>query len=291
MFSLHDILFDIALPCGISLVVLLLGKLFFLRQIDPFNRWVPPLALALGVAVGEGFVFLWPTFPPPSVMDYLAFAGMISIPAALVVALMQRWFTIRTAIAVALMAMLIWLLLGKLNDDTWTSTQRWAWIGKSVGIAVLFWWLLDGLAGRSTGLGLPLVLMLAASASAIVLMLSDSLKMGLAMASLAAAMGPLFLVACWSRLFSIGRAGALVFALMYSGLLIAANFFLPDFPLRTPLILLGAPLLAWVEHLPGINRLSTPWRVTLQLILVGAALACAVVPAAIAFKQANAGGE
>lgn len=289
MFSFHEILTQVLLPCGLSLAVLLLGQLVFRRRIDPFNRWVPPSALALGVAVGEGFVCDWPRLPPASNSDWLAFAGMAAVPAALVLALLQRWFVARVVIAAAGLGALLWLL-DRGHASSWTPLDGWAIFGKACGLAFCFWLLLDGLTGCSTGPGLPLVLTLSAAAVAVFMMTSGSQKLAMASAALAAAAGPLFLVGCWSRLFSVGRAGVLIFALLYCGLLAEARFTMDAIPLQRLLILLAAPLLAWVDQFPGINRLSNTWRVALQVVLVGAALAYAVGPAALAAKQAAGEG-
>jgi hypothetical protein len=287
--TLRDILLDAGLPCGISLVILVLGQLIFWRKLDPFNRWMPGLAMAAALVVGLGFVFAWPRLPPSSAMDWPAWIAVLLVPAAVLTALVQGSFVARALVAGVLMALVAWLLLRTQIDKDWAAEAACLWIAKPACVAAIFWLLLDGLSVRSTGAGLPVVLMVSATACAATVSLYGSLKLGLAFGALAAVTGPLFVVALWARLFSIQRAGALVWAVTYCGLLIASRAFLGTLPLRSALILVGAPLLAWIDQAPGINRLSAPWRAGIQVVLVVVALAFAVVPAVIMFRET--GGE
>jgi hypothetical protein len=211
------------------------------------------------------------------------------VPATVTAAILLRWFVFRAAFSAALLVLVSWLLLHTQIENDWTTTAAILWIAKPAGVAAIFWLLLDGMALRSTGIGLPLVLMLSATAGAVVVTLYGSLELGLAYGTLAAVTGPLFLIACWARSFSIQRAGALAWAVTYCGLLIAARAFLDTLPLTGALVLAGAPLLAWIDQAPGINRLSNRWRAALQVVLVTSALAFTVVPAMIAYRES--GGE
>src|SRR5262249_22188298 len=154
------------------------------------------------------------------------------------------------------------------GSSAWTTPWAWLILGSIAAAEATAWVLLAVLARRPAGASLPIALAIAVGGASMTVMLSAYLSGGQAGLPLSAALlggsvAALFLPESSRSVAPIGLA-----VVGLSSLLVIGRFF---GELRTDhaVLLLAAPLLAWVPELPRLRRLR-PWvRGVLRVLLVG----------------------
>ena len=236
------------------------------------------------VGIGAGFYLgCWmleivPRWPIREDLDRLL--GLV-IPAVLVVELLgafprvPRWLIWTLRMTVAGLGARV-LLHGSMylagpagpGSSAWSAPQAWLILGSIAAAEAAVWVLLARLARRPAGASLPIALAVAIGAASMTVMLSAYLAGGQAGLPLSAAVlgASLAALAFPDASRSIAPIGISVVGL--GALLVIGRFF---GELRTDhaVLLLAAPLLAWLPELPRLRRLP-PWgRGLLRVLLVG----------------------
>jgi hypothetical protein len=252
--------------------------------------WV--VGVGAGYYLGCWMLEIRPRWPIREDLDRLL--GLI-IPAVLLVELLAaiprlpRWPIWALRIAVAGLGGRV-LLHGSMylsgpagpGSSAWTAPQAWLILGSIAAAEVATWVLLGMLARRPAGASLPIALAFTVGGASMTVMLSAYLSGGQAGLPLSAALlGAGVAALFWpdaSR--SVAPIGVAVVGL--SSLLVIGRFF---GELRTDhaVLLLAAPLLAWVPELPRLRRLR-PWiRGLLRVGLVGLVVSGVLADAARRF--------
>ncbi len=185
-----------------------------------------------------------------------------------------RWLTWTLRMTVAVLGPRV-LLHGSMylagpagpGSSAWSALQAWLILGSIAAAEAAVWVLLTRLARRPAGASLPIALAVAIGAASMTVMLSAYLAGGQAGLPLSAAVlgASLAAMAFPDAARSIAPIGISVVGL--GALLVIGRFF---GELRTDhaVLLLAAPLLAWLPELPRLRRLP-PWgRGFLRVLLV-----------------------
>jgi hypothetical protein len=256
--------------------------------------WV--VGLGAGYYLGCWLLEIRPRWPIREDLDRLL---MLVIPALLLVELLgaiprlPRWPTWALRLGVAALGARV-LLHGSLylsgpagpDSSAWTETQKWLILGSIAAAEAAAWVLLAALARRSPGASLSIALALAVGGASMTVMLSGYLTGGQAGLPLSAALlGGSFAALLFpdaSR--SIAPIGVAVVGL--ASLLVIGRFF-GDLRTDHAVLLLAAPLLAWIPELPRLRRLP-PWaRGLLRVVLVGLVVSGVLADAARRFAAKN----
>lgn len=285
MFTPRDVIFGAAVPALVGLVILLAAWRPW-RAAGSAPRgldWGGPLALCAGFLAGYAGIFSRPPFPPLDSVDWLFYLTIPLAVAALAVNTKDRalWLV---GIAVIMEGLSSGLLTLPLWQHTWSPVQGAAWVGGLEPLAAVTVLVLSAVARQSKGLPLPVAYLVLGGLAALTLLLSGSQKLGQLGGALAAALGPVLLLAWWSGRPFLSRGASLTLAILYLGLLAAGHFYASLTPLNGAL-LAAAPLAAGVGLLPPLRRLRPLFTEALQALSVLAPAIVAVALAAIEFRK------
>lgn len=277
-------LLGVALAAGVSALVLASAR---------GRAWGVPLGLGCGFALGHaavrGWLMApeWPTGPPLDAVDWapwlaLVAAGLGAIDAARPVGKAWRWSgrALLTAAAIA-------LVLGPLMSGAWEAEPRHGLdrlIG--LGLALLAAWGATAVlvVRRGGGAALPLLGWCAGSGG--VLAAAHSLALGASAVTLAAALGPVAILAIWRPERAGGRGWLAVVVVALAALTLGGLFY-ADLPTTSAVLLALAPLALAIDRLGPVRRRPT-WAIV--LLRVAAVLVPVVAALAIALVT-SAGGE
>jgi hypothetical protein len=264
-------------------VLLLLG-----RPWRPFRRACPAAGWVLGVAVGFllgcGVLGIWPRWPLE--IDRDRWLGVL-LPAVLAVELTAAFrgragrlvWALRLLVAAAAGRVLLHntVYLTGPGPSQWTPAEAVQSLGGPAVVLALVWVLLVQLAPRA-GRSLPLALAVSCAGTGVAVILSAYLTGGLMGLPLAAALCGV-VVASFAvpdpqhTTAAVGVAVVGLFALLVLG------HFMVEMSTAHALVLLAAPLLAWLPEVPGPRRLPSWLRGALRIALVA-------IPVAVVVQQA-----
>jgi len=232
-----EVLLEILPAAAVSGGVLLAAWLFKWRT----RAWPAAVALGAGYATSHALIRGAPEALPADATQLLfhfALAGALLgvVEAKLPVA--ARW-----GARAVLAAVVPWLLLRGLAEHTWESTLEAAlwYAGLGFGLFAV-WSVLEWRAGKLVGPAQPLVFCLVAGGGALALAEGRSGMLGQMAGALAAALGPLVLLALLEPRRS-ARGAIPVFVLLLAALAMSGHFF-AELPAASALLLLVAPLAA-----------------------------------------------
>ncbi len=297
----HEILQAVVLPGCLAAAILLAAHRPWRSGIPP-SRWSGPLAaLAPGAALILAAMLLrgWPGLLPVDAVNRLPLvAAAFGAATAVIVARPRHGPRGRDpSLSAGVLTTLAWLLMGSalllaLVRPLFGGRVAALWHpGLLVSLGVLLWALaIERLLARRSGSGTPLALWLTASAVSLLLVFgASSAYLGLLGASVAAAMGPLVLIAWWRpRTTAAGAAGvasALLAILLFVGHRTSAGAGPAPWAIA---LVTAAPFALLLRDRPPLRRLR-PWQRTLACLAVAAAIdAPAVVSAYLAYQSSNA---
>jgi hypothetical protein len=251
-----EVLLEILPAAGVSAGVLLVAWLLKRGT----RAWPAAVAVGAGYATSHAFIRGAPEALPADATQLLfhfavaaALLGVVGdkLPVA------ARW-----AARAVLSAAIPWLLLRGLEEHTWESTTEAVFWYAGLGLGLfLVWSLLEWRARQVQGVPQPLVFCLVAGGAAVALAAGRSGVLGQMSGALAAALGPLVLLALLVP-ERTARGAIPVFVLLLAALVICGRFF-AELPAASALLLCLAPLAAVRRWWPGA---------LVALVLVGAAI-------------------
>jgi hypothetical protein len=137
-----------------------------------------------------------------------------------------------------------------------------------IAAGLVAWWLLmDRLASRVRGASVPVVLMITAAVAALAITDAHSLFLGQLAGASAAALGAIGAAGLWFRKLSIARGGVLAVAVVLMGVVLAGHHF-ADLSMTDLILIVAAPLAAWVGELPVIKRPSARFAARIAAVLI-----------------------
>ncbi len=286
-FTLHDILLTFGIPAGISLVLMLIAWRPWSAS-PAKGSWAGVLAVGGAVVVGlltiDTVKWQWPGFPPHEAVDWLFFAGIAVAIVGLLDGLLTLWPELRALLVQLLATAVAYLVLQPIIQNRWTGEQAVLRIAGFAAAAVAGWFVIERTSDRRPDALPPLILTMSAGGLAAYMMLSGSVTYGERAGVIAAALGPIVLIALWCRRLSLSRGAAMAFVILFGGLLAACAVY-PVSPVAWRLITLAA------APLVGLGALWIPLRgwksAALSIGLTLIALAVVMIPALIEFKKAQ----
>jgi hypothetical protein len=284
-----------AMGLALLTAALVLGTLAWWGRRRGHSAWADGgwvAGIGAGYYLGCWMLEIVPRWPIREDQDRLL--GLV-IPAVLAVELLgafpkvPQWliWTLRMAVAglgarVLLHGSMYLTGLPGPDSTAWSAPQAWLILGSIAAAEAAVWVLLARLARQPVGASLPIALSVAVGAVSMTIMLSAYLAGGQAGLPLSAAVlgGGLAALAFPDASRSIAPVGISVVGL--GALLVIGRFF---GELRTDhaVLLLAAPLLAWVPELPKLRRLPAWSRGLLRVLLVGLVVSGVLADAARRF--------
>ena len=286
MFTINDLLWGVALPCGVSLILLAI-----------FGGWRWGVTLSLAAAYiaghialdglpgaaapeGAGMVESLRSLRPHEALDWAVFAAL----AATVVGVFVSCNCVspgavglgRLLLAFGLVNAVLWPIV----QGQWDKVQALVYIQSIIAIALVIWWSLDALADRARGANVPLILTLTVTAAAMLTGLEGSERLGKLTLVLAATLFGAFLAGLFRGSLDVSRGGMAVIVSVTTALLLAAAFYLPAYPLWAAFVIALAPTLAWTLRTGPLRRMSPIKATILAAVLVLIPLIAAVGPSA-----------
>lgn len=147
-------------------------------------------------------------------------------------------------------------------------TPTWCWRLSFGSFMVVTWGLMETLAQRRHGASMPIILCLTAAVAANIVAIEIT-TFGQLAGVLAAAIAPCMAISWLRGQASLAHGPVLIFVLILSSLLLHSYFgYTSDtIPLASFVIVLLAPLAAWVGEFPPVLRWR-PWQATLMRVSV-----------------------
>ena len=267
----------VAVPAAIAIVAMLVAHIPITRE-RATQPWGPALAIAGGFAAAFWGLRGRPAFPPRDAQTWLIYLGGISvfIAIAATVAGSKRWRWPIIGLSVALIVATVWLLArSQIPMFGW---RRFLMRAAIVAVGMVAWWLLlDRLAGRSKSgaAALPLILTITAAVAALAIVNAHSLFLGQLAGASAAVLGTITVAALWFKKLSLARGGVLTLAVVLLGVILASHFF-SDLSRLDLILLMAAPLGAWLGELPLKSRRT---RIAVSVVAVLLILLIPLIPA------------
>lgn len=294
MITAEYLLWGLGLPFAVAMLVVgLLGGW----------RWGVAVGLAAAYAAGHIAIAGWPgagaaaeaqgmvesikAMQPTEARDWaLVFAGAAGLVGLLIscscVSAGAVWLA-RLLLGFAVVNAVLWTMI----DTRWDKVQALVYVQSIIGIVLVIWWSLDGLAERARGATVPLVLCLTAGAAAALIMLNDSESLGKLAAVLSVTLLATFVVGLFRKSLDLSRGGMAVIMTITAALLLSAVFY-GEVPMWAALTVALAPILAWVRLSRAFSSMKPASAALVTAILVLIPLLVAVTPSAIALYR---GGE
>ena len=290
MIGPRDILIGIVLPMVFAAVCLVLVA----RPWGRGSRMHAALGWVLAVALGYGAAHLGLEGVPGEPLESQDWILLALLPGAVLIAILQVVPSVPRGIVWAARVLLgagmpVVLLLSYLRQvgepwAVWTAVDAMMWLGGLGAVCSVVWVCLARLERHDPGRSLPLGIGCAAGAAGLTVLMSASQSIGqLGLALAAALLG--------ATLGSIGlkrsdaAAGSTAIAPLVLMAVVIVGHFYAELTAANALLLLLAPLGAWVGQVPQVRRRPT-WQC--GLVRVGAVAVpavIAVVLAAITFRR------
>lgn len=281
---------------GIALPLLVAAALVFLfwRPWQKSERqWedssVGPAVLAASYCAAQVGLLGMPKLPP---VDSLHWIFWLSAEIALLwvlyksLRLPENFVGILSLILALLSpALILWPLV----SHTWGASVAILHIGWGTGLVAFMSFFLAARAGESPGAALPLSLAGCAGGLSITLLLSASAILAQLAGALAIGLLVLLLPAVREKRFMFAPAAGLVFALVYTGLLLGGHFY-AELAVPETILLAFAPFALWLDELLPAGKLAG-WKRTLLQAALTAIPAFAAAGIALARWLQESGSE
>lgn len=223
------------------------------------NPWGAAVAIGLAYAGGHAVVTGWPSLPPHTAAQWLAWVALAGLIAGILDAFLHPGKQVRAFLWLVVCAGLFRLLVQPRFRHGWSTAEGWLWVAGLAIVAGSLTWSLERVARRqTTAFSLPLTLTIVAAGTSATLMLSGSLLLGQLASILAAAVAMMFaLTLLTPRILPDGRGVSPVSALLLTSLWICGYFY-AELPATSALLLLLAPVSGMIAF-AGL----TGWKATL----------------------------
>jgi hypothetical protein len=255
------------------------------------------LGIGAGMYAGCGVLGQWPRWPAPEDRDrflVILLPATVAVEVVAALAPLPRWaaWLLRLCLAAAVAPVLLYHSV-YLTDLSGPHSAEWSPAEAAVILLALaaalaaVWGLLALLQSRASERSASPALALTALAAGLTVMLSGYFRGGLMGLPLAGAVAGATL-ASFAAPTQRGAGGSLgVGVVGLFGVLLIGRFF-GSLPTAAALVLLLAPLLAWVGEAPGVRRLWPALRAAARLVVVAVPLAVVVTYAVIRFAEESA---
>jgi hypothetical protein len=277
MFTARDLCAGVALPAGLSCLVLLVAWRLTRRRMSAYRSrsWAGPLAVGLGFVAGFAALFAWPELPPRDVVEWLAWLAMPLALAGTVEAWGGPSLLVRTIAAAAFSPLVVVLLakplLGRATVDGGVTSWQLAtaaWLGLACLMTA------GQLAQRVSAARFSAIQAATLVPASATLALAGSAWLGqMALLLAATQVGVLAAQAIFGRA-ALATGIALPLGVMFGGLLWYGCFY-SNLSIWCALLLYLAPQIAWLS-LEWPRQFSSMRRVGLQVASV-ALVACAAL--------------
>lgn len=268
MLSARDILLGVVVPLIVSAAIALLGQLAWKRVAIG-----GALAVGVGFVVGCGLVFGMKV-PPGNAFEWVVPMGALAAvvgTAAEIVGFRWRWIWGVVMVGVA------WGVAGPLMGV--------GMVAALAAVGWVWWGLWDGALKRAGGAWAGVVMTGVAGLVSLVLMLSDSQRIGQMGLALVGSVVAVWVLG-WAMKRDLWRGAGLAWAVVIYGLLLDGKYW-AGLTWPNAVLLLAAPLLAWVGDVAGVRRLTGWKRSAVRVAAVVVPVAIAVVLAVIEFQRAQ----
>ncbi len=286
MFSAYDLGAAVALPCGLTALVVFAGWRLTRRRLAAraSRTWTGPLATAAGFVAGYAATAGWPALPPGDSLGWLIWLALAVAALGTQIARHDQSTVLPWAGALLVAPLGIWLLAGPLVRQS-DAVLGPVVIGAAVMLGVAGLASGELLAERSSAARLAGIQGVSACLSGATLAVSGSLHLAQLATVLAATQ-----LGCVLAHGALGRAGqgrgtALIFSTLHGGLLWYAYMF-AALNSASAVACWLAPQAAWLAH-QSPRQFSRWRRVIAQLALV-ALTACAALAWAWHLSPADA---
>jgi hypothetical protein len=227
MFTLHDLIWGIAVPALISALAGVAAWLLSRReQPGRPHFWIGTIALGAAFCAAFLGIVARKPIPPRESTDWLFITALGCTVLGLVDGLcaVPNWAR-RLIAALWLAAICAVLLRPLLQGETLSMSALVAWV-VGAGLVLGAWWaLLDAFSHVSRGPMLPLLLCIVSASVGMALLLSGSKLLGQLGGSIAVALGGWVLFAAFAVSISFARGPALTLVALIGSLLISAYFY------------------------------------------------------------------
>jgi hypothetical protein len=266
--TIGDILLEFLLPA-----LIVAAGFFFGFKLGRWGQWLFTVACAAGFALADCRIAGTPRWPPGN-GDVSYWIIWFSIPLAalgILDSLLRPPLFVRALVILMLARLAIRALLAPVEP------KDIELIVDALSLVATVWWLaMESLAQRRPGMTMPLVLFLTFAGAAGLLALSNNIKPSQAAATLAAMSAGISIVAWIMPQLSLAQGPILVLGVPLLALLVLVHFYYyTEPPLASVVLLLTAPLFAWLGEWDAILRLRPAWRWLIRLTPVVLALALA----------------
>ncbi len=287
MITPHDIIYCVLVPAGISLLLILVAS-------RPWGAggargyWAGPIAIGVSFSIGLLGLQTRPQLPPTSAEDWLFHVGWMIAIVGLLTAVMRLPITIRAIVTALASATVLYLVLKPLTvgstfaPATWTSNQAAAYIGLSALAMTVAFVLLEIASERWKDAVVPLLMTETAAALGLYMIFNGSQTYGQRAGIIAAAVGPVMVVALIWKKTSLARGGVMAIVALLGGLLATCYAYPDKVVLYRLLLIAAAPIIGLI---PAVTPLRGWKRLVACALLAAILLGFAVVPAAIQFAH------
>ncbi len=287
MITPHQILYSVVLPAAISLVLMLIATRPW-SAASLRGYWAGPIAIGVSFSIGLLGLQTRPALPPASAEDWLFHVGWMIAIVGVLTAVIRLPVMVRAIVTAVASAAVLYLVLKPLTvgstftPATWTTKEAATYIG-AAALAMTFAFVLFEIASeRWKDAVVPLLMTETAAALGLYILFNGSTTYGQRGGILAAAVGPVVVIALTWKKTSLARGGVLAFVVLVGGLL-ATFYAYPDKVVLYRLLLIAAAPV--VGLIPAITPLKGWKRLAACALLAAIPLGLAVVPAGIQFAH------
>jgi hypothetical protein len=281
MITTRDMLFSVVYPLMFAAVMTAAG-----RFVQMHRKTSAPWAVALAIVGGFAIAFVGASgklsFPPAQAQEWLPFTGAVAVIVSILATYLGRW-TWSGPLSILLLVLTAWLVTR--GRRAALSGQEFAeLVGIAIVAGVVWWIVMSMLASRMHGGLLPLLLSGVFGGAALVLVDGGTQRLGQIEGAVAIVLLAIAAVSLWLNELTLARGGILALTIVALGTLWCGYLYADVKPIDV-MILMVAPMFAWVAVLPWI-RSWRPWvRFAVCFVLVMGVVAIAVVPAAKGLRQ------
>jgi hypothetical protein len=278
MLSARDLWLGVLLPAVIAAATVLAAHRATKRRVGRrlSRTWAAPIAVAIGFFVGTVALVGWPGVPPLDATEWPVLLTVALAAIAVVDAITDLAPPARFAIALALVAVSLWLIVQPLLAGEALGERPLEKLALAALLITAATASLDALSTRSTVGTFTAMLLAAVGPAALTLAMSGSQRLAQMTAAFAAALGGTLVAGLVLGRGPAPRGLALTAGLTYLELLICGYLY-AELTAGNFVLLALAPQAAWIAQ---------PWARRGQPIAKACQVACAAAIACIAAYQA-----
>jgi hypothetical protein len=275
MLTARDVWLGIMLPAVLAAATMFVAHRAIKRRVGRrvSRTWSAPLAVALGVFTGTLALFGWPGVPP---LDATEWPVLLILPLAAIAVVDARSDLVppaRFAIALAVVAVSLWLIARPLLEGDALGERPLEELALAAVLITAATASLEAISARGTAGAFTAILLAAIGGAALTLAMSGSQRLGQMAAALAAALGGGLVAGVVLGRGPAPRGLALVVGLTYLELLICGYLY-AELTAGNFVLLAIAPQAAWLAH-PWVRRgawAAQAWQVACVALVAGLAV-------------------